>query len=910
LSSVTVAGFSKTAYTYNAQNRLASVARTNLSSVGTANQTLTTMYTYVLYANGMVKTLTVTTPSPGGADNLVYQYDAYGNLTSVTNGLGHATIYSNYNALGEVGKIVGPNGDETNFVYDARGRVASKTTHPNGAVATWSYGYDGFGLLASITAPDGQITSWTRNSVMRVTKITHNDKDGASTETFGYDANGDVTSDVIARGSVVGKSTTYVYDGLGRVYQVKGSNNQVLTYAYDGNGNTLSVTDVLGHKTRYTYDALNRAASVTDAMNGVTAFAYDKGDNVVKVTDPRGLITSYSYDGLGDLWKQVSPDTGTTTLTYDTYGRLVSRTRADGVVASYAYDALNRPTNVTAGGQSRTYAWDACSNGKGRLCTASTSAASVNYSYTPEGWIAARGFSITSGPVYAFGYGYNALGQVTDIAYPDGNHAYYDYNHGAVSQVRLKVGASNVNGVTGITYRPMDMAMSGWTSYNGLTNTISYDSDLRPTGISTPNVENLAFSYDTADRITKITNGMNGSNTQTLGYDALDRLTSVASGAETASYTYDADGNRTHQVYNGTSTTFTYASTSNRLSGATGGVSASYSYNAYGSTTTVNGLAAYTYDPFGRLSNAGGAGFLLSAEDQRLRKTSVSGTTYFAPDAGGAMLAESLNGTWYDYVWLNGRLVTVIANGGVFPVHADQTGRPLALTHPTTQAILWQAAGLAFDRNVTQNNWGSFNVGFPGQYWDSEDGLWQNGYRDYDATTGRYIESDPIGLTGGVNTYAYVGNNPISWIDSFGLKLCSATLPGLGKTYLDSSFYPLVQNWINANSAAGISVRFTSAFRTTAHQGNMGAGAITPAAPGHSLHEAGFAVDISWSSLSSANQATVLQNAGTSGLSWGGNFTRPDPVHFYNDPGNRTQYIQAAQKDYQNGSASACKCGS
>lgn len=162
----------------------------------------------------------------------------------------------------------------------------------------------------------------------------------------------------------------------------------------------------------------------------------------------------------------------------------------------------------------------------------------------------------------------------------------------------------------------------------------------------------------------------------------------------------------------------------------------------------------------------------------------------------------------------------------------------------------------------------------------------------------------------GATVYAYVGDNPISFVDPWGLKLCSTTLSGLGSTYMDSNLYPMVQNWLSANSAAGISVTFTSAFRTTAHQASLGAGAITPAAPGHSLHEAGFAGDISWSSLSSADQSIVLQNADAAGLSWGGNFSSPDPVHFYNDPGNRTQYIQAAQKDYQNGSASACKCGS
>jgi YD repeat-containing protein len=69
-------------------------------------------------------------------------------------------------------------------------------------------------------------------------------------------------------------------------------------------------------------------------------------------------------------------------------------------------------------------------------------------------------------------------------------------------------------------------------SCNGLTNTIAYDSDLRPTSITMPGIERLAFTYDTDNRITGITNGMDGSQSETLGYDALARLTTEAGGAE------------------------------------------------------------------------------------------------------------------------------------------------------------------------------------------------------------------------------------------------------------------------------------------------------------------------------------------------------------------------------------------
>jgi RHS repeat-associated protein len=316
--------------------------------------------------------------------------------------------------------------------------------------------------------------------------------------------------------------------------------------------------------------------------------------------------------------------------------------------------------------------------------------------------------------------------------------------------------------------------------------TRSYDADYRLTGLigaGSSAVQGLAYTYDAASNVTSIMDAVNAGANQNFSYDSLDRLTGAAGSYGNLSYTYDSVGNRLSQAGDA-AVSYAYAAQSNQLAAVSSGdaqqavghtktghlnrFSAAADrtfdlfYNQAGRLATVmNGdltVAQYSYDAFGR---------------RLIRAGSVFGMTLYQYDRAGHLLEEAGGDgkPLADYIYLGDTPVAVIspAAGQMYWLHTGMLGAPQVATD-SGQNVVWGASYGPFGGldstpvSIVQN------LRLPGQEFDIETGLYHNGFRNYVPALGRYLETDPLGIAAGMNTYVYAGANPVNSIDPLGLR--------------------------------------------------------------------------------------------------------------------------------------------
>ena len=502
------------------------------------------------------------------------------------------------------------------------------------------------------------------------------------------------------------------------------------------------------------------------------------GESQTSVKDPRNLTTSYGYNGFGDLATQSSPDTGGTTNTYDSGGNLATSTDARGALATYAYDAANRMTSIVYSksgvtDQTLTFGYDSGTNGKGHLTSASDGNHSLSWTYDGSGRVTGKG--LTVGTVSkSIGYGYTNA-DLTAIVTPSGQAVTYGYN------TNHQITSIAVNGTTvlsGATYEPFG-GVNGWAWGNSATVSRSFNGDGLISQIVTSGTT-LGYTFDYANRITGISDSSNSALTWAYGYDALDRLTSATTSSITDGWTYDANGNRLTQTGT-TPITFTVSATSNQITATSGSLVRTYSYDTAGNTTGTGGQS-FAYNDRGRMASTSGSStlYLYNALGQMIEKSGTLGTTLFMQDEAGHLIGEydGSGNLIQETIWLGDIPVATLqpnGSGGVnlFYVHTDHLNTPRKVSRPSDNQLEWRWDSDPFGTTATNQNpagLGNFtyDLRFPGQSYQAETALSQNYFRDYDPLVGRYIESDPIGLQGGVNTYSYVAASPIMRTDPRG----------------------------------------------------------------------------------------------------------------------------------------------
>ena len=459
--------------------------------------------------------LRLTTTDPNG-NQTTYAYDSFDLYpATITNALSQATTYTYDYSSGQVLTQTDPNGNEIRFVFDGLDRTTAEYapdpqtgsevqaaaityTDTRGAFATERSDYldssnqvvtktylDGFGRPAQVRVEAEDAYS--------VTDTTYNPNGTIASESLPYSGSGLGYTTPTTNTDLI---TTYSYDPLERVTEVStvvGDTDTTFDQWVE------VVTDALGNDKTYEYDAFGRLVSVVEeegSSSFTTTYSYDALDNLVKIVDADSNEREIAYDGRGlrtsleDLHDPADTSFGTWQFAYDAAGNLSTTTDPKSQVIVRSYDALHREVSENYLGQAGTeitYTYDSCTEGVGFMCSASSTDALTEYTYTFTGAVASETRTI-DGTAYTTEYEYDRQGNQTLVTYPDDSEVRFTHNNGGQLETieQRESGGSWTDIVTDFDYGAHG-AMTTQVFANGATTTREYDAAelYRLTSIST-----------------------------------------------------------------------------------------------------------------------------------------------------------------------------------------------------------------------------------------------------------------------------------------------------------------------------------------------------------------------------------------------------------------------------------------
>lgn len=690
-----------------------------------------------------------------------YEYDERGNPLKVIDPLGQITSYI-YDSDDNLVRVTNALGDIQEFVYDANGNLLSEKT-PLGRYR--KYNYDERGLLTALTDYNNKETRYVYNALGNLTNII----DPLGNETLiGYDSLG---LHKVSQTDPQGNTRTFEYDENDRLIRDTNPDGSFTTYGYDA-CSLISLTDENGHITTYSYDGLLNLTTVTDPNNYTSFRGYDEDNNLVSVTDPLGRIITHNYDGLGrristtntmggiqkndldDKWnltKSVSPNDVIAQFAWDEKGQLVSELSDEIDIRYYEYDSLGRLTTFK-NSRGHTVSWNYDSDGR-KTSKSYDGIPQVNLDYDEMSNIAS--FTDSLGTT---SYERDAIDRITQIIYSDGTRALFEYDMaGNISQIDYPGGVSVHYQYDKNNYISQLDWNAGWIKFsydpsgnlvtesisNGISSLYEYDANnnithLRYKSGSTILTE-VSYTRDPVGNVIFENSRLPLESTLKIGVKSGSYLGDQLVNWNGNPYVYDADGNLI--TVGGEKPLTANYDLENRIIELTrSGQTVQYTYNGVGSrekTMMSGSTRRYHYDHQGRL--------LFETSDAGI----VTAWYFYSQQGLVAMRTSSHENRFY---------------------HFDAIGSTLMLTDDNSNMVASYAYE-PYGRIVAQtgNQYNPFTyIGRVGVM-DEGDGLYFMVNRFYDATTGRFINRDPIGISGGTNAYLYALANPINYTDPKGL---------------------------------------------------------------------------------------------------------------------------------------------
>jgi len=495
--------------------------------------------------------------------------------------------------------------------------------------------------------------------------------------------------------------------------------------------------DSRGKTYGFQYDTDQREVRTTNPLGHVLVLQFDPQDNLVALTDESGNVSHYRYDPLNRMVSITQPNGDAITFQHDSTGKVKSIQNARGQTIAYEYDRDGFVTRKTLPGKA------AASYRIGleaELTQMTDAGGSTNFQYDAAGRVS----GIQYPNELKAGCTYDPNGNLVTIEYPGNQIVRYSYD---------------------LRNRPIRVE---WGQHFIA---CQYDPAGNLIGITRSNGVESAYTYNPNRLVTGVKHNRDGQILADIRYtlDAASNLT-----AESGSYPLEPvlTEPASQAVYNSV----------NQLTSLNG---QPYRYDADGNLESIGAMWQASYDPENRITELHRNGETLShSYDGNGRLSAIikeGNVRHFYYDPFGRLLFETdgQNQLSQMVVYLGNRLAALVQpDGQPWFYHFNAQGSTLALTNPDGEMIAAYAynpygACTSKAGSITGNPFtfvGEFGV------LDEGEGLYFMKNRHYDAFSGRFLQQDPIGISGGTNLYAYTAGNPTSRIDPEGTFVFLAVL--------------------------------------------------------------------------------------------------------------------------------------